>query len=186
MNFNKKIKMFIRFFLEWLESYFLGKMIEERNICPKHIIIIDKSDLDIKYIQSELKQLCNQEIKSPVLVFIGPCEEPMLVNLFGHYSWLGVICLYPTSINQVGEMLDVLGHYLDDALLVIYSLSQLPDITQEKNNKYLTIFYTVINQLYMVSKKKSWPVFLMDDEDNLGEKNSAIIRRLFNQEHGII
>jgi hypothetical protein len=183
MGFNKKVKVFFRVFrvfLRRIESYFIGNTINKKNIHCKQLVIIDKSDMDLHYIQSILKELLMLN-KLSVLVFIGPFEDFMLLNILKGYPWLGILCLYPTSINDVSGMLNILGYYLEDALLILSNLSQLPCVKEEKNTKYFTTFYKVVRQAYMMSKEKSWAVILMDGTDNLGEKNSAIIRRYFNK-----
>ena len=175
MNFIKK--NFIESLVKWLEEYFLG--IESHNRPkPYHQILIDSSDIAIKDIEYQMETLFKFTIKPNSLLFISPHQEPVMEHSFKRYFLDNIIALYPRSISDINKMTTIIDYYLYDVVLLIcFNISQLP--AGIKDNNYDIMFNKMMRQLYILSVKKSWPLILIDNDDNLSNKNSAIIRRLF-------
>lgn len=166
-NIEEKIHRIARF----TESYFLGPSSEESPLEAARLLLITKTEQEG---QDEFNDfLISNNYTEKSLAILSPFSDPPFLR--------GAILLRPEYLEQVPDIIEALVHI---ELLVIDHLSCLPKRSElssslmSDSSSYGHELMVLFRWLRDFHRKKGFSMLILEQEDSLGPKNSALLRRI--------
>jgi hypothetical protein len=169
--------------IERLQRYFLGDSVVLPPSANLSVLILSTEGQDTLPMQLSLINSGGYGGQFKSVVIIEPVFEPLLIKEIYLSITKNIIVLTPRDLIDVKKMINMLDVLGNNILIITVNLSQLPYGHKAKlgfnETQYSLAFCGIYKELKRIALQKSYSLVVLDDFDNLGQRNSAFLRRLF-------